>query len=75
MFWRRKKLSTDRITKDLKSVTEIAGDQLSPGVGTFALVLGGLAVAGVAAYVVHQRRKNKKAAPSGAASSNSDQAD
>jgi hypothetical protein len=75
MFWRRKKLSTDKITKDLKSVTEIAGDQLSPGVGTFALVLGGLAVAGVAAYVVHQRRKNKKAAPSGAAASNSDRTD
>ena len=67
MFWRRRK-----ITQDLKAVTEVAGDQLSPGVGTFALVLGGLAVAGVAAYVVHQKRKNKKAAPSGAASSKTD---
>ena len=75
MFWRRKKLSKDKIAKDLKSVTEIAGDQLSPGVGTFALVLGGLAVAGVAAYVVHQRHKNKKAAGNLAASSNADQTD
>lgn len=93
IFWRRKQLSKDKIAKDLKSVTEIAGDQLSPGVGTFALVLGGLAVAGAAAYFVHQQRKNKrsngqpersegvgraankKAAPSGAASSKSDRAD
>ena len=58
MFWRRR-----RIAKDLKAVTEVAGDQLSPGVGTFAIVLGGIAVAGVAAYLVHQKRKNKKAAP------------
>ena len=66
MFWRRRK-----ITQDLKAVTEVAGDQLSPGAGTFALVLGGLAVAGVAAYVVHQKRK-KKAAGNPAASSKTD---
>jgi len=68
-FWRRRKKS---LTQDLKAVTEVAGDQLSPGVGTFALVLGGLAVAGVAAYVVHQKRKNKKAADKAAASSKTD---
>jgi hypothetical protein len=72
IFWRRKQLSRDKIAKDLKSVTEIAGDQLSPGVGTFALVLGGLAVAGAAAYLVHQRRKNKKAASDEAALSKPD---
>jgi uncharacterized membrane protein YebE (DUF533 family) len=55
-FWRRRK----KITQDLKAVTEVAGDQLSPGVGTFAIVLGGLAVAGVAAYVVHQKRQKKR---------------
>jgi len=67
MFWRRKK-----ITQDIKSVAEVAGDQIAPGVGTYALVLGGLAVAAAGAYVIHQKRKNKKAAPSGAASSKSD---
>ncbi len=55
MFWRRRKIS-----KDLKAVTEVAGDQITPGLGTFALVLGGIAVAGAAAYVVHRQRKNKK---------------
>ena len=70
MFWRRKKLA-EKITGDLKSVAEVAGDQIAPGVGTFALVLGGLAVAGVAAYVVHQKRKSKKAALLQAASSKS----
>jgi hypothetical protein len=68
MFWRRKK----KITEDIKSVAEIAGDQIAPGVGTLTLVLGGLAVAGVGAYVLHQRRKNKKATRSGAASSGID---
>jgi len=56
MFRRRK------IAKDLKAVTEAAGDQITPGLGTFALVLGGLAAAGVAAYVVHRKRQSKKAA-------------
>jgi len=60
MFWRRRKKITEDLTKDLKSVAEVAGDQIAPGVGTFALVLGGLAVAGVAAYVVHKKRKAKK---------------
>jgi hypothetical protein len=64
MFWRRRKIS-----KDLKAVTEVAGDQITPGLGTFALVLGGIAVAGAAAYVVHRQRKNKKAADDAAASS------
>jgi hypothetical protein len=70
MFWRRRKIS-----KDLKAVTEVAGDQITPGLGTFALVLGGLAVAGAAAYFVHQTRRNKKAAPSGAASLKPDKPD
>jgi hypothetical protein len=69
MFWRRRKKITQDLTKDLKSVAEVAGDQIAPGVGTFALVLGGLAVAGVAAYVVHQKRKSKKAAQSSQAAS------
>jgi LPXTG-motif cell wall-anchored protein len=58
MFWRRKKT----ITEDIKSVAEVAGDQIAPGAGTYALILGGLLVAGAGAYVLHQRRKNKKAA-------------
>ncbi len=70
MFWRRRKIS-----KDLKAVTEVAGDQITPGLGTFALVLGGVAVAGVAAYVVHQRRRNKKAAEDAAASLKRDRPD
>jgi outer membrane protein assembly factor BamA len=44
--------------------------KITPGLGTFALVLGGIAVAGAAAYVVHRQRKNKKAADDAAASSN-----
>ena len=67
MFWRRRK----KIAQDLKTVTEIAGDQIAPGVGTFALVLAGLAVAAAGAYVLHQQKK-KKAARSGAASSGTD---
>jgi hypothetical protein len=57
MFWRRRK----KITQDLKTVTEIAGDQIAPGAGTFALVLGGLAVAAAGAYVLHQQKKKKAA--------------
>jgi hypothetical protein len=57
MFWRRKKL-----TEDLKAVTEVAGEQIAPGAGTLLLVLGAVAVAGATAYVISQRRKNKKAA-------------
>lgn len=66
-FWRRRKIG-----KDLKAVTEVAGDQLVPGAGTFALVLGGIAVAGIAAYLVHQKRRNKKAAGDPTASSKND---
>jgi hypothetical protein len=57
MFWRRKKL-----TDDIKAVTEVAGEQIAPGAGTLLLVLGAVAVAGATAYVISQRRKNKKAA-------------
>ena len=71
MFWRRKKT----ITEDIKSVAEVAGDQIAPGVGTYALVLGGLAVAAAGAYVIHQKRKNKKAAAGAAASSGTDKPD
>jgi hypothetical protein len=70
MRWFRKKAIAD----DLKTVTEIAGDQIAPGVGTYALVLGGLAVAAAGAYVLHQTRK-KKAAGDPAASSKSDKGD
>ena len=56
MFWRRKQ----KITEDLKSVAEVAGDQIAPGVGTYALILGGLAVAAAGAYVVHQKHRNKR---------------
>jgi len=68
MFWRRRK----KITEDIKSAAEAAGDQIAPGVGTYALILGGLVVAAAGAYVVHQKRKNKKAADKAAASSKSD---
>jgi len=71
MFWRRKK-----ITQDIKSVAEVAGDQIAPGVGTYAIVLSGLAVAAAGAYVIHQKRKNKKAAAKSAtASSGTDKPD
>ncbi len=65
MFWRRKQ----KISEDIKTVAEVAGDQIAPGVGTYALILGGLVVAGAGAYVLHQRRKNKKAARSSQAAS------
>jgi hypothetical protein len=57
MFWRRKKL-----TDDLKAAAELAGEQVAPGAGTLLLVLGAAAAIGVTAYVVSQRRQNKKAA-------------
>ena len=57
MFWRKKK-----IADDLKAVTEIAGDQIAPGVGTLVLVLGGLAAGAALTYLVHKGRKKKKAA-------------
>jgi len=60
MFWRRKKL-----TDDLKAAAELAGEQIAPGAGTLLLVLGAAAAIGVTAYVVSQRRQNKKAAPPG----------
>jgi hypothetical protein len=71
MRWFRRK----KIAEDLKSVTEVAGDQLAPGAGTLVLVLGAALAAGAGAYYVSQTRKKKKAAPTkrGAASSKSDQ--
>ncbi|HWY61542.1 MAG TPA: hypothetical protein VNW15_06550 [Rhizomicrobium sp.] len=57
MFWRKKK-----ITDELKAVTEVAGEQIAPGAGTLLLVLGAVAVVGVAAYVISQKRKSKKTA-------------
>jgi hypothetical protein len=59
MFWRRKQ---KKVEDTLRAVTEIAGDQIAPGMGTLLLVVGGLAVAGATAYVVHKKHKNKKAA-------------
>jgi LPXTG-motif cell wall-anchored protein len=49
------------IADDLKTVTEVAGDQIAPGAGTLLLVLAGAAVGAAGAYYVSQRRKNKKA--------------
>ena len=57
LFRRRK-----TIADDLKTVTEVAGDQIAPGAGTLLLVLAGAAVGAAGAYYVSQRRKNKKAA-------------
>jgi LPXTG-motif cell wall-anchored protein len=53
-WFRRKKLA-----KDLKSVTEIAGDQIAPGAGTLLLVLGAALAAGATAYYVTKKRRNK----------------
>jgi LPXTG-motif cell wall-anchored protein len=61
LFWRRRK----KITQDLKSVAEVAGDQIAPGAGTFALVLGGLAVAAAGAYGLARKRKNKRDSEAG----------
>jgi hypothetical protein len=57
MRWFRKK----KIAEDLKTVTEVAGDQLAPGAGTLILVLGAALAAGAGAYYVSQTRKKKKA--------------
>lgn len=62
----------ESIADDLKTVTEVAADQIAPGAGTLLLVLGAAAVAGAGAYYVSQTRKKKKAAQSGAASSKSE---
>ena len=70
MFWRRKK-----ITQDIKSVAEVAGDQIAPGAGTLILVLGAAMAAGAGAYYVSQTRKKKKAAQLGTASSKADKPD
>jgi uncharacterized protein HemX len=67
MRWFRRK----KIAEDLKTVTEVAGDQLAPGAGTLILVLGAALAAGAGAYYVSQTRKKEKAA-SRAASSKSD---
>ena len=71
---RLKKLFRRRetIADDLKTVTEVAADQIAPGAGTLLLVLGAAAIAGAGAYYVSQKRKNKKAAGNPAASSKSD---
>jgi uncharacterized protein HemX len=68
MRWFRRK----KIAEDLKTVTEVAGDQLAPGAGTLILVLGAALAAGAGAYYVSQTRQKKKAALLGAASSKSD---
>lgn len=61
----------ESIADDLRTVTEVAGDQIAPGAGTLLLVLGAAAVAGAGAYYVSQTRKNKKAAGNPTASSKS----
>jgi LPXTG-motif cell wall-anchored protein len=56
----------ETIADDLKSVTEVAADQIAPGAGALLLVLAGAAIAGAGAYYVSQKRKNKKAASTAA---------
>jgi len=63
MRWFRRK----KIAEDLKTVTEVAGDQIAPGAGTLILVLGAALAAGAGAYYVSQSRKKKKAASAKAA--------
>ena len=62
-FWPKKKVAdvAEEITDDLKKVTEIAGDQIAPGMGTLLLVLGAAAAAGAGAYYVSRQRAQKKA--------------
>ncbi len=61
-FWPKKKVTdvADEITDDLKKVTEVAGDQIAPGMGTLLLVLGAAVAAGAGAYYVSQKRRQKK---------------
>lgn len=59
--WRKRKLSDD-----LKAVTEIAGEQIAPGMGTLLLVAGSLAAGAAATYLVHKHRKKKIARKTGA---------
>lgn len=49
----------ESIADDLKTVTEVAGDQIAPGAGTLLLVLAGAAVGAAGAYYVSQKRKKK----------------
>ncbi len=61
-FWKKPKKSiAGDITDDLKKVTEIAGDQIAPGMGTVLLVLGAAVAAGAGAYYVSRKRQQKKA--------------
>jgi LPXTG-motif cell wall-anchored protein len=59
----------ESIADDLKTVTEVAGDQIVPGAGTLLLVLAGAAIGAAGAYYVSQKRRNKKAAGTPTASS------
>jgi LPXTG-motif cell wall-anchored protein len=52
----------ETIADDLKTVTEVAGEQIAPGAGTLLLVLAGAAIGAAGAYYVSRKRKNKKAA-------------
>jgi LPXTG-motif cell wall-anchored protein len=62
-LFRRKQTIAD----DLKTVTEVAGEQIAPGAGTLLLVLAGAAIGAAGAYYVSQKRRNKKAASNPAA--------
>ncbi len=68
MSWFRRK----KIAEDLKTVTEVAGDQLAPGAGTLILMLGAALAADAGAYYASQTRKKKKAAAAQAALPESD---
>lgn len=59
------------LTHDLKSVAEVAGDQIAPGAGMLLWIVAGAAIGAAGAYYLGQKRKNKKAAGNPAALSNS----
>ena len=46
----------------LRTLAEVAGEQIAPGAGTWLVVLGGLAAGAAAAYLVRTKLKNRKAA-------------
>jgi hypothetical protein len=47
----------ETIAEDLKTVTEVAGDQIAPGAGTLLLVLAGAAIGAAGAYYISQTRR------------------
>ncbi len=61
-LWKKKPADiAEEITDDLKKVTEVAGDQIAPGMGTLLLVLSAAVAAGAGAYYVSRKRSAAKA--------------